>query len=117
MYKELEFSDDFTVFITKSHAKGYFVSDHWHNHYELLYVMSGSAKQSIESQTMILNKGDFFLIPKNALHSTFSLTDKCEIGVIQFNCTFIQNLSFNSFIYYADNQQHSKKIPPFLKQS
>lgn len=41
---------------------------HYHNFYELIYVMEGEFSSFIENTTYNLNKGDFLLIDQNVMH-------------------------------------------------
>ncbi len=41
---------------------------HYHNFYEIVYVMEGEYSSMVEEQTYHLKKGDFLLINKNVMH-------------------------------------------------
>ena len=41
---------------------------HYHNFYEIIYVLEGEYSSMIENQTYYLHKGDFLLIDKNKMH-------------------------------------------------
>lgn len=41
---------------------------HYHNFYEIIYVLDGEYSSMIENQTYHLHKGDFLLIDKNVMH-------------------------------------------------
>ena len=43
---------------------------HYHDHYELYYLISGKRKYFVDNQIYNLSKGDIILIPKNVLHKT-----------------------------------------------
>lgn len=43
---------------------------HYHNHYEIYYLLSGKRKYFIENKIFELSKGDIILIPKKTLHKT-----------------------------------------------
>lgn len=44
------------------------VSFHYHNFYEIIYVLEGEYSSLIENQTYNLRKGDFLLIDQNVMH-------------------------------------------------
>lgn len=44
------------------------VSFHYHNFYEIIYVLEGEYSSMIENQTYHLHKGDFLLIDQNVMH-------------------------------------------------
>lgn len=48
----------------------YMSNPHYHNHYEIYYLLSGKRKYFIENKVYELSKGDIVLIPKNKLHRT-----------------------------------------------
>ena len=44
------------------------VTFHYHNFYEIIYVLEGEYSSMIENQTYHLHKGDFLLIDQNVMH-------------------------------------------------
>ena len=61
------------------------VHPHWHPEIEILFFISGFAKQQVNDCFFTAQSGDIIIIGKDQLHSTFSLgKNKCEILVIQF---------------------------------
>lgn len=44
------------------------VSFHYHNFYEVIYVLEGEYSSMLENQTYHLHKGDFLLIDQNVMH-------------------------------------------------
>ena len=41
---------------------------HYHNFYEIIYVLEGAYSSMIENRTYHLKKGDFLLIDRNVMH-------------------------------------------------
>ena len=41
---------------------------HYHNFYEILYVLEGEYSSMVENQSYHLHKGDFLLIDQNMMH-------------------------------------------------
>ncbi|MBE5862663.1 MAG: helix-turn-helix domain-containing protein [Lachnospiraceae bacterium] len=41
---------------------------HYHNFYEILYVLEGEYSSMVETQSYLLHKGDFLLIDQNVMH-------------------------------------------------
>ena len=44
------------------------IAFHYHNFYEIIYVLEGEYSSMIENQTYHLRKGDFLLIDQNVMH-------------------------------------------------
>lgn len=52
------------------------VSFHYHNFYEIIYVLEGEYSSMIENQTYHLHKGDFLLIDQNVMHKYHHIEKK-----------------------------------------
>ena len=61
---------------------------HFHRNLELIYCVSGSCPVQVASKKLILNKGEFLLIPAYAIHS-FSMDDGCKLWVCVFSADHI----------------------------
>lgn len=60
---------------------------HTHPFFEFVYVLDGRAEHTINDNTMILSKGDYFLIDMNCRHEYRKLSG--ESGFCIVNCMFI----------------------------
>lgn len=58
---------------------------HRHEFFEFVYVLDGSAEHTINGHTMIISKGDYFLIDMNGSHSYTALTEDFSL----LNCLFL----------------------------
>ena len=91
---------------------------HFHKNYEIVYVMEGKARCSINNKTEILCEGDFALCLSNEVHSIKSVGDsKIWIGV--FSGDFI-----NEFDKYQKSKEGerfsfrcSEKLMSYLKEN
>ena len=63
-YQQLNY--EFPVLILT--AKSISISEHKHSFFELAYVASGKAEHTVDGNSRILEKGDFFLIDLNSSH-------------------------------------------------
>ncbi len=52
------------------------VSFHYHNFYEVIYVLEGEYSSMIENQTYVLHRGDFLLIDQNVMHKYIFIEQK-----------------------------------------
>lgn len=87
--KELTLSEThlpFSVFINTS-TRG--VRCHWHNHLEILYLISGDAVVSIGNEAFNVTKGDFLIINSNEYHAV-SAMNNTRFLVIQFKPSLIK---------------------------
>lgn len=82
---------------------------HWHEELEILYILEGSMLLQIDTQSILVNKGDIVLIPPNFIH-----------GASRYNnsiCSFYAIVFHPSFIFSALNDiiQQSYLEPFFIK--
>lgn len=69
------------------------VHPHWHPEVEVLYYISGSARQQVNHRIFTAQKGDVVVIGKDQIHSTYSdRGDPCEIMVLLFEADGVLNL-------------------------
>ncbi len=52
------------------------VTFHYHNFYEILYVLEGEYSAMLENRTYHMHKGDFLLIDQNVMHKYHYMEDK-----------------------------------------
>jgi len=66
---------------------------HYHNHYEIYYLLSGERYYFIKDRSYHVKSGDIVLINKNDLHHTSNANDLChEKIMIYFKEEYIRNL-------------------------
>lgn len=69
---------------------------HYHNFYEVLYVMEGEYSSMAETQCYQLHKGDFLLIDQNCMHRyqpTGGRNDNSKRIILWITADFLRNLS------------------------
>lgn len=82
---------------------------HWHEELEILYIREGSMLFQIDTQTLIVNKGDIILVPPNLIHGASRYKNSaCDFYAIVFHPTFI-------FSAMNDSIQQSYIDPFFVK--
>lgn len=89
IYKEeaINSEEQFTTrtLINNVDRAGCMVSEHWHDYYEILYIMDGQALQTIESRAEPVAAGDLVLIQPGEVHATYALSENgCGIMVLLF---------------------------------
>lgn len=76
----------FSAFINKGNMD---VQYHWHNHFELLFIIQGTGFVTIGSDIFNVTKGDFLIIHSNEIHHVKK--GEWEILVIQFKPSMISS--------------------------
>jgi AraC-like DNA-binding protein len=83
------------------------VSCHWHNHMEILYLISGKAVIYVDNEAFEFSEGDFILINSNETHYTKSI-EAPKFLVIQFKSSLI-NPNLDSYF-------EAKYFLPFIQK-
>lgn len=74
-------------------TKKYEVSLHWHSEMEFVYIAEGKATFTIDLQEYTVEKGDFLIVPPNALHSFIPLPDyKCTCHTLVADLRFVESI-------------------------
>lgn len=97
-YKEetlsIEPGNSLKVFINYLQKTGPMVQPHWHDFYEILYIVDGRCAQAVNDGDQEMGSGDIVVIEPGDTHATYSLSESgCMIIVIQF---FAAALNFDS---------------------
>jgi AraC family transcriptional activator of pobA len=80
---------------------------HWHEHLELIYMVSGEAVFDIGNQSFAVTAGDILFVNNGQLHSGYSIHNK---GVDYYAIVYNPSLLFGS----ALDTHQSQTIGPFL---
>lgn len=59
--------------------KGAVIPRHQHPQEQIIYILSGSARVTLEGKDYILKSGEVLVIPSNAFHSLEALEDSIDI--------------------------------------
>lgn len=84
-----------------------FVSSHWHNSLEIIYITSGNLNVKLSDQTIELNADDIILINSRVVHSTHSPNGNTAI-LIQIPSQFLRHYMPEYDSYYFDFDISSK---------
>lgn len=61
---------------------GQIIYNHWHNHIELIMLLSGEAKVNVGKHKFVLKKGEIVFINRNLIHGAYS-DEKCHfLGLV-----------------------------------
>lgn len=81
--------DDLGFKFFYSEDQGSRISKHWHNSFEIIYLLDGSLQVELENTPYLLQKDDFILIHPRRIHSTACKTYNSAI-VLQISFLFLQ---------------------------
>ncbi len=82
----------------------YHMQHHWHTHYEIIHIISGSFLLHLEKESHLYQAGDVLFIPGGALH-----------GGTPYNCIY-ECIVFDLQIIMKDNHACSKIIKDIMLQ-
>lgn len=82
----------------------YHMQYHWHTHYEIIRIVSGSFELSLEKENHLYHAGDVLFIPGGTLH-----------GGTPYDCVY-ECIVFDLQILMKDNHACSKMIHDIMKQ-
>lgn len=87
-------SDNFLISRVKRSGESYTMPEqHYHNGYEIYYLVKGERNYFIKDRTSFVKKGDVVLINKNVLHKTLDTGKPAhERVLIEFNEEFIKDM-------------------------
>ena len=71
----IEKTDDYDICRTKRAVPHQMPSTHYHDHYEIYYLVKGEIRYFIGNMTFDLKAGDMVLIPPGVIHKTASAAD------------------------------------------
>lgn len=98
-----------------NHRSLYNVSLHEHNHFEIVYYLSGSGQIIIDNKQYEFEQNTFSLTRPNCLHREFS-TDNVSLIYIGFSCTNIDEIShLKNGLYKCHNDVHLLNILKEIK--
>lgn len=90
----------------------YHMQLHWHTHYEIIRVLSGTFHLTLDSETRILNPGDCVLITSGTLHGGVPYDCIYECIVFDFQLLTQENHACAKTMY--DIMTHKIAIFPYL---
>ncbi|MBE6546391.1 MAG: AraC family transcriptional regulator [Ruminococcaceae bacterium] len=106
-----------------SRVATHFVSAHWHNAYEILYVRRGYGKQQLNAEIADIRPGDIVIICPGDVHATEAISnDGCDIDYVQFSVDLIYNTpktlqTLHSGIVHADDESIKKLFDALLQNN
>lgn len=103
------------IIFRHSHDNGFFVSSHWHNAMEIIYIIKGQMEVQIEGKNCLYEEGSIALVNSRLVHAT-KTTDENEILLIQIPFPLlkkyipdIQRIAFD-FDYFVKDAEKQKKV-------
>jgi len=107
---------------------------HWHEEFELIYIMSGTGCISVKSETYRCAAGDVVVVPPGYIHALFQYKNKAmEYFNILFKCSLLEadenSICYRKYfaqlfegtevcfsaVYNSAQSSLAKKITPYVK--
>lgn len=80
------------IFISDNLEKNISANPHWHDCYEILYIIEGTAEQLINDKSYIANKNDLIILNEGDIHGTYcAIGEDTRILVIKFMSELIDS--------------------------
>lgn len=95
------------VYFEFSKDEGSFISSHWHDALEIIYITSGSLQLQIGQLTCQLEKDEFLLINSQVIHSTHCIHGNTAF-LLQIPYDFLKRYMPEYDTYYFDLDMNSK---------
>lgn len=73
----------------KNNPRMYQIPVHWHEHFEIIYIVRSGVKVNIDDKTYIGNEGDIFLVNPGELHYIGTENYEAEFYTLLFPLEFI----------------------------
>ncbi|MDT0160696.1 helix-turn-helix domain-containing protein [Bacillus sp. AG4(2022)] len=84
LYRRLDFPDTGISLYESKHLKGKFVSEHYHDYFQILYALEGEGEITLDSRAYNFSKDKVVLITPNCVHSIKAAT-KMTVLVLAFS--------------------------------
>lgn len=81
---------------------------HWHEHFEIIMMIDGSAIFHIDSQPYEVNPGEVLIVPAGGLHVGYSLIE----GDLQYMSIVFNGSLFNDWVH---DPVHAKFVAPYVE--
>jgi quercetin dioxygenase-like cupin family protein len=75
MTRQIMGYDSDIMLVVVNFKRGAIGYEHKHHHQQVSYVVSGKFEVTIEDKMQVLEKGDAFVVPSNALHGAVCIED------------------------------------------
>ncbi|MGO5093831.1 helix-turn-helix domain-containing protein [Clostridium sporogenes] len=108
----VEYTNDLPIKVSMQNIKKSPI--HWHNAMEVIYVLEGSIKIIIETESHRVNKQEIGIINPEEAHSIKSITNNNKVLIFQIDTSFfnkyydIENMFFYTDFSAPEAQKHEK---------
>ncbi len=111
-YENIIDDDQLQVFFSTASGENFICTAHWHNHLEILLILSGSMVAYINAQKFHLKPFDMFIVNSNEIHSTY-INESVTYILLQIPADFInRTLPHYSFIHFQEFYSSSNISAP-----
>lgn len=107
--------ENLDVYFHTNHDTGSYVSTHWHNEIEIIYITSGTLSVTVNQRQYEMAADDCILINSRVFHSTHCKKENTAV-ILQIPTDFLNRYLPNSDAYYFDLRLHSDDVHVQTKQ-
>jgi len=102
---------DFSISKASRPDVHYVCDSHYHDSYELYYLVSGTRRQFVDHKIYDIKKGDMILIPKRVIHKTTAIDrNKHTRYLVSFSEEFVRDVCSDMGLCTLDTVFQSVKI-------
>lgn len=84
LLRRFDFPDTGIILYESKHRRGQFVSEHYHDHFQVLYALDGEGEITLDGKAYNFSKDKVVLINPNCIHS-IKATTKLTVLVLAFS--------------------------------
>lgn len=121
----------FAVYDMQNIGPSFYVSLHWHEELEIIYVYEGPLYVTIDKQDYIGQKGDIFIVNSKEIHKMHVQDNYVRYGTLLFSLEsllfqendeitrkYLQPLAMGDIVFYhtLDNEALSQKLFPIISE-
>lgn len=80
-----------------------YIPSHWHDHLEVIYMVSGSAVIQVDGQTLTVESGDVVFVNSRQIHGSSQESPDTRMVAVVFSESLLKNTCLDSteMLYYS----------------
>lgn len=112
MQRKLVFPDTGVSIYESKHPKGQYVTEHYHDNYQILYSLEGEGEISLNGKIHNFSKDSVVLIVPNSMHS-IKATTKLTVLVLAFSVPSLKIVAQKELLTFLQNQSKRFELDLF----
>jgi AraC-like DNA-binding protein/quercetin dioxygenase-like cupin family protein len=112
LQRKLVFPDTGVSIYESKHPKGQYVTEHYHDNYQILYSLEGEGEISLNGKIHNFSKDSVVLIVPNSMHS-IKATSKLTVLVLAFSVPSLKIVAQKELLTFLQNQSKCFELDLF----